>query len=322
MTQSTKLRLATRGSLLARWQAEWVASQLQSYGVDVEIVPIATSGDRHQDWAIEVLGSAGVFTKEIQVALLAGEVDLAVHSMKDLPTQPVPGLVIAAIPQRGPVADVLISREGERLQDLPPGAVVGTGSRRRAAQILHWRRDVTISPLRGNLETRLRKLDAGHYDAIVLAQAGLERLNVANRATQILTPEFLLPAVGQGALAVECRADDRVSQQAVAVLNHPLSSSAVMAERSLLRALEAGCLAPVAAWCRAESGTLLLTARVLSVDGASKLEVSCLGEMGNPEELGRRAAALLIAQGAADLIREAKMVSVSQHPERTPDSET
>ena len=315
MTASKKLRLGTRGSLLARWQAEWVAGKLQSHGVDVEIVPIVTSGDRHQHWAIESLGGAGVFTKEIQMALLANEVDLAVHSMKDLPTQCVPGLGIAAVPKRGPVADVLISRTGQKLQDLPAGAVVGTGSRRRAAQVLHWRKDITISPLRGNLETRLRKLDTGQYDAIVLAQAGLERLNVTNRMTQILTPDFLLPAVGQGALAVECRLDDERTRESVAILNDPVSFAEVTAERSLLRHLEAGCLAPVAAWCRTESGMLLLTGRVLSVDGATKLEVACLGEMGNPEELGRRVAGLLIAQGAADLIREAKAMSLTQPPD-------
>lgn len=315
MAASNKLRLGTRGSLLARWQAEWVAAGLRSHGIDVEIIPIVTSGDRHQDWAIDSLGSAGVFTKEIQLALLANEVDLAVHSLKDLPTQSVPGLAIAAIPKRGPVADVLISRGGQKLEDLPPGAIVGTGSRRRAAQILHWRKDLTISPLRGNLETRLRKLDSGLYDAIILAQAGLERLNVAHRVTQVLTPDFLLPAVGQGALAVECRLNDQRTRQCVAVLNDPISSAAVTAERSLLRHLEAGCLAPVGAWCRNEGGVLLLTGRVLSVDGAVKLEVSCLGEMGNPEELGRRVARLLRAQGAADLIREAKAIPIAQPPD-------
>jgi len=314
MTHTKKLRLGTRGSPLARWQAEWVASQLRSCGTYVEIVPIVTSGDRHQRWAIDSLGGAGVFTKEIQMALLTNEVDLAVHSMKDLPIHSVPGLCIGAIPKRGPVGDVLLSRNALKLEELPAGAIVGTGSRRRAAQILYCRKDLTISLLRGNLETRLRKLDSGLYDAIVLAQAGLERLNVTGRTMQSLTPDFLLPAVGQGALAVECRSDDKRTLECVAPLNDPISSAAVTAERSLLRHLEAGCLAPVAAWCRAERGILILTGRVLSVDGTVKLEVSCLGEMGNPEELGKRVAGLLIAQGAADLIREAKTIPIAQPP--------
>ncbi len=318
MTCGKALRLGTRGSLLARWQAEWVASQLRSCGIAVELIPIVTSGDRHQHWAIESLGGAGVFTKEIQIALLANEVDLAVHSMKDLPTQPVPGLVIAAIPKRGPVGDVLVSRAGQTLEQLPAGAIVGTGSRRRAAQILYHRKDLTISSLRGNLDTRLRKLDSGLYDAIVLAQAGLERLNITGRMCQPLTPHFLLPAVGQGALAVECRAYDEQTRQCLAVLNDPISAAEVAAERSFLRHLEAGCLAPVAAWCRALGGMLLLTGRVLSVDGAIKLEVTCLGNLGNPEELGRRVAQLLIAQGADDLIRQAKATPAVSPPENGP----
>ncbi|HPU07432.1 MAG TPA: hydroxymethylbilane synthase [Thermogutta sp.] len=319
MTSGKTLRLGTRGSLLARWQAEWVASQLRAHGVEVEIVPVLTSGDRNQHWAVESLGGAGVFTKEIQLALLANEVDLAVHSMKDLPTQPVPGLAIAAIPKRGPVGDVLISRTAQTFEQLPSEAIIGTGSRRRAAQILHYRKDLTISPLRGNLDTRLRKLDSGLYDAIVLAQAGLERLNITGRMCEPLTPRFLLPAVGQGALAVECRLDDEETRQCLTVLNDPISAAEVTAERSFLRHLEAGCLAPVAAWCRAVGSSLLLTGRVLSVDGTTKLEVSCLGDIENPEELGRRVAQLLIAQGAKDLIRQAKTIPMAPPPDAKPD---
>ena len=201
------LRLGTRGSALARWQAEWVATRLKELGFEVELTPISTTGDRRHE-AIETIGREGIFTKEIQLALLDGRVDLAVHSLKDLPTVAAPGLCLAAVPERSPVADALVSARGEPLEELPNGAVIGTGSLRRRAQLLHHRRDLKMKDIRGNVDTRLQKLRQGGYDALVLAEAGLRRLNFADRITQILPLKIMLPAVGQGALGLETREED------------------------------------------------------------------------------------------------------------------
>ncbi|GAB6164232.1 hydroxymethylbilane synthase [Thermostilla marina] len=299
------LRIGTRGSKLARRQADWVASELARRGVDCEQVLIDTRGDKQQDWSIAALGSTGVFTKEIQHALLAGEVDLAVHSLKDLPTEPVPGLTLAAVPARAPCGDVLVSRGNVRFEQLPTGAKVGTGSRRRHAQLAAARDDLEIVSVRGNVDTRLAKLDAGEFDAIVLAEAGLVRLEHADRITQRLSPAYLLPAVGQGALGLETRVDDAFAQSRAALLDDAATHAAVRAERAFLAALRAGCLAPVAAWGRFYRGWLLLTGRVLSLDGRMKCEATCSGNPAEPEELGRRTAGILLAQGAGDLIAAA-----------------
>lgn len=300
------LRIGTRSSLLARWQADWVTAELQSRGVFCRQVLIETRGDKRRDWSIASLGATGVFTKEIQNALLAGEIDLAVHSLKDLPTEPVPGLTLAAVPPRGPWGDALVASRECTLAELPAGARIGTGSQRRRAQILYHRPDVIVEPLRGNVETRLTRLDEGHFDAVVLAEAGLARLGYANRITQRLTPEYLLPAVGQGALGLETRTGDERTQQAVRLINDVETFAAVTAERALLAGLRGGCLAPVAAWGRMARSHLLLTGRVVSIDGRSQCEVSCLGRRDDPGELGRRVAAILLAQGAAELIRAAR----------------
>lgn len=306
-----RLRIGTRGSQLARWQAEWVRQQLQQLGIEAELVLITTSGDRHQQWSVEALGTTGVFTKEIQQALLAGEIDLAVHSLKDLPTRPVPGLTIAAIPSRGPVADMLITRDGRSLMELPPNATVGTGSRRRAAQLLFHRPDLQIVPLRGNLDTRLRRLREGDFDGIVVAATGLARLGRLSEATQNLTPDYLLPAPGQGALAIEAAESTPDVLEILARLNDSRTAAEVTAERTVLATLAAGCLAPVAAWARVVQGRLLLTARVLSPDGAEKLEVTCSGEISEPKRLGEKVGALLKAQGADRLVSMARA-----HPEK------
>jgi len=306
-----RLRIGTRGSQLARWQAEWVRQQLQQLGIEAELVLITTSGDRHQQWSVEALGTTGVFTKEIQQALLAREVDLAVHSLKDLPTRPVPGLTIAAIPSRGPAADMLITRHGGGLLELPPGATVGTGSRRRAAQLLFHRPDLTIVPLRGNLDTRLRRLQEGDFDGIVVAAAGLARLGRLAEATQNLTPDYLLPAPGQGALAIEAAESAPDVLEILSQLNDPRTAAEVAAERTVLASLAAGCLAPVAAWARFVQGQLILTARVLSPDGGEKLEVTCSGELSRPKRLGEKVGELLRAQGADRLVSMARA-----HPEK------
>jgi len=300
------LRLGTRASALARWQAEWVARQLISAGVQVELVPIATRGDREQQEPIGSLGAQGVFTKEIQRALLDGRVDLAVHSLKDLTTEPVPGLTLAAVPTRGPAADVLVGRDHGTLEELPAGSVVGTGSLRRRAQLLHARADLVVADLRGNVETRLAKLDAGQFDAVVLAEAGLARLGLAGRSTQVFPPEIVLPAVGQGALAVEARADDAATLAAAVWLEDAPTRAAVTAERAMLAALEGGCLAPIAAWGRVENDRLMLDGRVLSPDGTRRLDASLAGPVEDATTLGRRGADALLAQGAEELIRLAR----------------
>ena len=297
----THLRLGTRASALAQWQANWVAAELRRHGVSVELVNITTSGDEQQSASGQLIGT-GVFTKEIQRELLAGRIDLAVHSLKDLPTDVVPGLVLAAVPERANVADVLVSDRFSSLDDLPPGAVVGTGSLRRRAQLLYYRNDLEMRDIRGNVDTRLRKLREGHYEAIVLAQAGLDRLGLTDRITQVLPLDMMLPAVGQGALGIESREDDSATRVALAVLDHPPTHVAVLAERAMLAALHGGCMAPIAAWARIEGVQLHLTGRVLDPAGTRKLESGTHGATNAAESLGTRMAEDLLARGAAELI--------------------
>ena len=297
------LRLGTRASLLAHWQANWVAARLCEHDVSVELVNISTSGDEQQSAAGAIAGT-GVFTKEIQRELLAGRIDLAVHSLKDLPTEPVPGLLLFAVPERAPVADVLVSDRFASLDALPPGAIVGTGSLRRRAQLLHYRNHLEMRDIRGNVDTRLRKLREGQFEAIVLAQAGLERLGLTQRITQVLPLDVMLPAVGQGALGIETREDDLAAQAALAFLDHAPTHAAVVAERAMLAALHGGCLAPIAAWGRMESARLRLTGRVLAPSGRRMLEAELSGKAERAEEIGLHLAKDLIGQGAAELIAD------------------
>ncbi len=299
---SQALRLGTRGSKLARWQADYVAAQLKQLGQQVEIIEIRTQGDRQQVGPIEAIGSVGVFTKELQRELLAGRIDFAVHSLKDLPTTPVEGLTLAATPERAPIGDALISSVADRVADLPEGARVGTGSFRRKAQLLNRRPDLVVEDLRGNVETRLRKLDDGEHDAILLAHAGLARLGYEDRIAQVIPPSELLPAPGQGALGIECRTDDAKTLSALAALNHATTRAAVTAERSALARLEGGCLAALGAWARVEDDQLRLEVVVLSEDGAQRLDQSGVGQMDNAEQLGISVADQLLAQGAAELL--------------------
>ncbi len=301
------LRLGTRGSPLARWQADWVASRLRDSGATVEMVHITTQGDQQSRGPIAALGGEGVFTKEIQLALLDRKIDLAVHSLKDLPTEPVDGLCLAGVPPRGPTQDVLVSRTGAGFDQLPPAAVVGTGSVRRRAQLWHRRPDLKMEDIRGNVDTRLRKLDEGQYDAIILAQAGLHRLGLTERITEVLAHSLLLPAVGQGALGLETRADDAATRNALAPLNDPDTYAAVTAERTLLAALRGGCLAPVGALATTQGGRLEIDAVVLSPDGRRRLEVSQRGLVSAADELGRAAADRLLEQGAAALIQASRL---------------
>lgn len=302
---SWRLRLGTRGSPLARWQADWVTAQLAARGVPVEQVLITTQGDVRTG-PLGAIGGQGLFTKEIQRALLSGEVDLAVHSLKDLPTEPVEGLALAAVPEREATGDALVCATCSDWTQLPVGARLGTGSTRRRAQLLHARPDLQLLDVRGNVDTRLRKLDSGEYDALILAEAGLKRLGLADRIAQVLPVERMLPAVGQGALGLETRVDDARTREIVAALDDPATHAAVLAERALLSALRGGCLAPVGALARVANGTLTLLGVVLSGDGRERIATEQSGSAGEAVELGRQAAAALLEQGAARLIASAR----------------
>lgn len=300
--QQATIRLGTRASALARWQANWVTEQLKNVGVNVEIVHITTSGDT-QTGPIGQSGSQGVFTKEIQRALLDGEVDLAVHSLKDLPTEHVPGLSLAAVPKRANAADVLVSRVSDAWTSLPEGSRVGTGSVRRQAQLLAVRPDLKVLGIRGNVDTRLRKLDEGDYDAIVLAAAGLQRLGLADRITEVLPHEVMLPAVGQGALGLETREDDERTRAILSQLNDAATHESVIAERSLLATLRGGCSAPIGASARIRDDRLLLDAVVLSVDGSARISADGESTRSEASNLGQSVAKTLFDKGADKLLR-------------------
>ena len=302
------LRIATRGSALALWQANHIRERLaQLHGIESELIRIRTSGDKFQGASVaqvsEQAGTKGIFIKELEEALLAGTADLAVHSMKDVPTENPAGLVFPAITKREDVRDCLISRDGAELKDLAPGARVGTSSLRRQAQLRHHRPDLELLDLRGNVDTRLKKVAAGEYDAIVLATAGMNRLGASDKITQILPPEIMLPAVGQGALGIEARVDDRETLRLVAALDDPESHEAVTAERALLRELEGGCQVPLGAWARRENGELRLEACVFSADGKEFVRKDLRGRPEEAEKLGVRLGQILIEAGADRILR-------------------
>ena len=270
------------------------------------LVPISTRGDQQRTGPIGAIGGQGVFTKELQRALVDGEIDLAVHSLKDLPTDVVARLALAAVPARGPLGDVLISRNGERFDELPREAAVGTGSLRRRTQLWHARPDLRMEDVRGNVETRVAKLRDGAFDALVLAEAGLERLGLAGEITQRLPLSLMLPAVGQGALGVESRADDKDTLTLLAPLNDAETQCAVAAERSMLAALRGGCLAPVGGWGRVIEDRLHLSGVVLSADGTRRVFAELTGGVTDPVALGQAVAAELFSQGAGELIEGAR----------------
>ncbi len=296
---NSPLRIGTRGSPLALWQARHVAERLRPLAAPrpVELVVIETSGDVVRDLPLSQIGGDGVFTKEIQRALLMEVVDVAVHSLKDLPTTPIDGLALGAVPARGPAGDVLASRRHACFDALPPGAVVATSSLRRRAQALHRRPDLTLAVIRGNVETRLRKLDEQGLDAIILAQAGLERLGLAGHITEILDPSWMLPAVGQGALGLERRADDAAVAAVLGPLNDAATMAAVLAERALLRGLGGGCLVPIGARAVVEGDRLTLRAAVLAPDGSRRVADEAEGPAAAAEAVGRGLAERLLARG-------------------------
>ena len=307
MSQRT-WRIATRKSALALWQANHVADclrQLPSAPL-VELVQIVTTGDQNQTDALRQFGGAGVFTKEVQKAVLDGRADFAVHSLKDLPTQSADGLTLACVPPRAPRCDVLLlpttAAPPQQLEELPANAKIGTGSPRRQAQLKHLRPDLQLSEIRGNVDTRLKKLDDGEFDAILLAEAGLQRLQLQHRISLVLQPPTFFPAVSQGALGIECRADDADALLLLQTLICPIAHSEVLAERALLRTLRAGCHAPLGVWTEFSPETLRLTAVLLSPDGSSRIQQSASGPADNPEFVGVAAAELLLQSGAASLI--------------------
>ena len=287
------------------WQAEWVAGQLRQRGHDVELVQVSTKGDVTTASLAQV-GGQGLFTKEIQYELLNEKVDLAVHSLKDLPTVSIEGLTLAAVPERETTLDCLISASKLSFEELPAGSRIGTGSSRRGAQLLAWRSDVEVADIRGNVDSRLRKLEEGQYDAIILAAAGLSRLKLYGEVTQELPQDRMLPAIGQGALGLECRTQDGATRDAVGELNHTSSFAAVAAERSLLASLLAGCLAPVAALASVQGEQLRLSARVLAPNGQQMVEGELRGDIDEPTKIGQQLANELKEQGAEALIAAAR----------------
>jgi hydroxymethylbilane synthase len=310
----TPLRIGTRGSPLALWQARHVADRLRPLADPrpVELVEIETRGDRIRDQALSQIGGDGVFTKEIQRALLAGVVDVAVHSLKDLPTTFVAGLTLAAVPERGPSGDAFLSHKHRRFDDLPRGAVVGTSSLRRRSQALNRRPDLNLVNLRGNVETRLRKLEEQNLDAIILAEAGLQRLGLGSAITEFLDPQWMLPAIGQGALGLECRAEDVVTLGLLERLNDWPTRQAVLAERALLRCLVGGCLVPIGAGSRVEGGRLHLRGAVLSPDGKQRIEAEHTGATAEAEAVGQQLAERLLALGARELLKDSSFPSLKR----------
>jgi hydroxymethylbilane synthase len=302
-----ELRIGTRGSPLALWQANWVRERLfQAYPhLRVALIRIKTKGDKLTDVNLATVGGKGLFVKEIEEGLLGGRIDLAVHSMKDVPVQLPEGLHIRFITRREDPRDVLISRDRLTLEELPSGAKIGTSSLRRRAQLLSYRPDFHIIPLRGNVDTRVRKLDTMGLDAIVLAAAGVKRMKMGGKISQFISPEVCLPAIGQGALGIETRiADDEVNQY-LTVIDHEATHLSIMAERAFLRRLEGGCQVPIGAWGSiSDQGVLTLKGFVGDLDGRKLIKGGIEGEMEKAQELGTALAESLLSRGADEILRE------------------
>ena len=299
------LRIGTRGSLLAKWQAEFVRKLIfQNSGIEGEIIIIKTTGDKMQQSALSQIGGKGIFIKELEDALLDESIDIAVHSVKDIPTEVPPGMSFPAICRREDVRDCLVSGNGATLASLRQGARVGTGSLRRQAQLRHSRPDLDVRDLRGNVDTRLRKVESGEYDAVMLAKAGLDRLGWTHRISETLSPDVCMPAVGQGALGIECRASDAETSAALDKLNDAETRSAIVAERSLLSVLQGGCQVPLGAWARIEGNELVLDACVCSIDGLQYVKQRATAPPEQARALGERMAHLLIEAGAQNILED------------------
>ncbi|MDA7503753.1 hydroxymethylbilane synthase [Planctomicrobium sp.] len=302
-----KIRIATRESQLAMWQANYLKNLLSEATKDVEVVlvPVSTIGDRDRTEPLREMGGQGVFTREVQRVVIENDADLAVHSLKDLPTVPVPGLELAGIPERAPRYDAMILPKGSSIQlfeEIPAGTKIGTGSPRRQAQLLYARPDLDLQEIRGNVDTRLKKLESGEYDAIILAEAGLRRLGLEKHISFLLTPPLMLPAVGQASLGIECREDDRELIELLNSISDSDTKAEVTAERACLATLKAGCHAPVGVLCQKTQNGLEFEGVVLSADGKQRFDVSISGEYDSPAELGKAAAQELIDQGASAVL--------------------
>ncbi len=304
-TSNPVIRLGSRGSKLALWQAEFVRHEIErNTGKKVEITKIKTTGDMILDVPLARVGGKGLFVKEIEEALLSGRIDLAVHSMKDVPTDLPHGLEIAAITRREDPRDAYLSVKYRRIEDLPQGARVGTSSLRRQTQLLGLRPDLAVESLRGNLDTRIRKMEEGRFDAILLAAAGLRRMGWEERITQYLPVEMSLPAIGQGALGIEIRREDPDTRGAVSFLNDRETAFAVRAERGFLKRLEGGCQVPIASYGRTEGDSILLEGLVGRPDGSEIIRGSARGSVSDPEGLGVSLAEQLLGRGARTILDE------------------
>lgn len=299
------LKIATRQSPLALWQAEYIRARLQELHPDltVELVKFVTQGDKILDTPLAKIGGKGLFVKELEAALLDGRADLAVHSMKDVPMALPEGLTLAVICEREDPLDAFVSNQFEKFADLPQGAKVGTSSLRRKSQILKQRPDLQIIDLRGNVGTRLAKLDDGQYDAIILASAGLKRLGLSERIRHCLTPDISLPAVGQGALGLECRAADNEVLSLIQPLLHQETDVCVRAERAFNAYLEGGCQVPIAGYATLQNGQIHIEGRVGSADGQTLLRAELTDEASNAQQLGENLARNLLDQGAGELLK-------------------
>lgn len=301
-----EIRIGTRGSRLALWQAGYVARQLSAQypGTEVRLVTISTRGDRVLEMPLAEIGGKGLFTQEIEREISDGRIDMAVHSLKDVPAVLPEGLMIGAVLKRAEVRDALVSRSGASLQALPAGARVGTSSLRRRAQLLAVRPDLTVTVLRGNVDTRLKKLEQGGLEAVILAAAGLERLGLGEKITELLPVEIMLPAVGQGILAVELRKDDTGLREQLAFLTDFDTEAAARAERSFLRRIDGSCQVPVGVFAEAVPGGLRLTAKVASLDGRRVVREQLLGAMTAAEQLGKELAERILQNGGQEILQE------------------
>jgi hydroxymethylbilane synthase len=304
------IKIGTRGSKLALWQANWVKSALEKKypSTPVELIIIKTQGDKILDVPLAKVGGKGLFVKEIEQALLARHIDIAVHSMKDMPADIPQELCIGAIPERENPADVFISRSGAGFSELPAGSVIGTSSLRRGAQLRHARPDIVIRSIRGNLDTRLKKLESENFDALVLAAAGVKRLNLEHKVTEYLDPEFMLPAIGQGALCIEIRKDDSTVGSLVASLDHTPTRTAVAGERAFLNRLEGGCQVPIAGHGRISENQFILTGLVAEVDGSRVIKGEKSGPPDSSETSGIELAEELLARGADKILEKLKSI--------------
>jgi hydroxymethylbilane synthase len=298
------LKIGTRASKLAVTQSEWVRGRIlaQHPNIRVELVRIKTKGDRIVDSPLSRIGGKGLFVKEIEDALLTGKVDLAVHSMKDVPGELPEGLSVAVFPEREESGDAFVSSRYKKMEELPKGASVGTGSLRRSAQLLSLRPDLKIIPIRGNVDTRLKKLDSGGFDAIILAAAGLNRLGLGSRIRSVLTPEEIIPAVGQGALGLEIREDDDHLLEIIDFLNHKPTYLTVKAERAFLKRLEGGCQVPIAGHGQLDNEKIRLKGMVAELDGSRIIKDEVNGDMEKPDDIGIHLAERLIASGGNEIL--------------------